>query len=109
MIVSGGENIYASEVERVLVRHDRIADVAVIGIPDDVYGESVCAIAVSEPAGEPPIQLEALREWARTELAGYKLPRTLLFVDELPRNPSGKVLHRVLRKRFWSGQTRNIH
>jgi fatty-acyl-CoA synthase len=90
MIIRGGENIYSLEVERVLARHPAIAEVAVVGVPDPVMGERVRAVAVLG-AGQS-LALGALREWAGTQLADYKLPAELVTVGSLPRNASGKVM-----------------
>jgi long-chain acyl-CoA synthetase len=98
MIVSGGENVYPIEVEEALSQHPGVADVAVIGVPDARWGEAVKAIVIPGPDGVPAP--EELIAFARARLAGYKLPRSVDFVDELPRTPSGKVLKRDLRDRY---------
>jgi acyl-CoA synthetase (AMP-forming)/AMP-acid ligase II len=90
MIIRGGENIYSLEVEGVLARHPAVADVAVVGVSDEVMGERVRAVVVLRPG--QALSLDALRGWAGTQLADYKLPVELVSVDELPRNASGKVL-----------------
>lgn len=95
MLITGGENVYPAEVEKVLAAHPAVADVAVIGRPDDRWGETVTAVVVPVAGAEP--DLEDLQAHARTRLAGYKIPRRLELVDELPRNASGKVLKRRLR------------
>jgi fatty-acyl-CoA synthase len=95
MIISGGLNVYAAEVERVLLRHPGVHDVAVIGIPDQNYGELVTAVVEKEVGQEAT--LDGLRDLARADLAGYKLPRRLILVDQLPRNANGKVRKAVLR------------
>jgi long-chain acyl-CoA synthetase len=97
MIVSGGENVYPVEVEEALAQHPDVAEVAVIGVPDERWGETVKALVVAR-AGRSPTADE-LVAFARERLAGYKLPRTVEFVDDLPRTPSGKVLKRELRER----------
>jgi long-chain acyl-CoA synthetase len=97
MIVSGGENIYPVEVEEALAQHADVADVAVIGVPDGRWGETVKALIVPRPGARPTP--ESLVAFARERLAGYKLPRSVEFVDEFPRTPSGKVLKRELRQR----------
>jgi acyl-CoA synthetase (AMP-forming)/AMP-acid ligase II len=94
MIIRGGENVYCLEVENVLVRHPAVADVAVVGVPDALYGERVRAVAVLRE--RESLQLAALREWAAAHLADYKLPAELVIVGELPRNASGKVLKKRL-------------
>ena len=97
MIVSGGENVYPVEVEEALAQHADVADVAVIGVPDPRWGEAVKALVVPRPGARPAA--EELIAFARQRLAGYKLPRSVDFVGELPRTPSGKVLKRELRER----------
>jgi fatty-acyl-CoA synthase len=94
MIIRGGENIYSLEVEAVLAHHPAVADVAVVGVPDEVMGERVRAAVVLRPGHS--LSLEALRGWAGTRLADYKLPVELVPLDELPRNPNGKILKRRL-------------
>ena len=101
MIVSGGENVYPVEVEEALAQHPAVADVTVIGVPDERWGETVKALVIARPDATPTA--EELVAFARERLAGYKLPRSIEFVDELPRTPSGKVLKRVLRERYAVG------
>ncbi|MEO0996913.1 MAG: long-chain-fatty-acid--CoA ligase [Pseudomonadota bacterium] len=106
MIISGGENIYPAEVENALFAHPDVADVAVIGVPDERWGEAVKAVVVAAPGSEPD---EAdLIKWSRSRIAAYKTPRSVDFVAELPRNASGKVLRRELRKKHWRGRSRNV-
>jgi long-chain acyl-CoA synthetase len=107
MIVSGGENIYPAELESVLAEHPAVADVAVIGVPDDRWGETVKAIVVR--AGGATLGEEELISWSRERLAGYKRPRSVDFVDSIPRNPSGKILKRELREPYWTGLARRVH
>jgi long-chain acyl-CoA synthetase len=97
MIVSGGENVYPIEVEEALAHHPNVAEVAVIGVPDERWGETVKAIVVVRDGSS--LTADELVAFARERLAGYKLPRSVEFVDALPRTPSGKVLKRELRKR----------
>jgi acyl-CoA synthetase (AMP-forming)/AMP-acid ligase II len=106
MIVSGGENIYPSEVETVLLRHPSVADVAVIGIPDALWGETVLAVVVLR-AGRTADERE-LAEFCQGRLARYKVPRSVVFAASLPRNASGKVLKRELREPFWKDHSRRI-
>src|SRR5699024_4217366 len=92
MIISGGENIYCAEVENTIAGHPRIREVAVIGRKDDEWGEvPVAVVALNEDEG-PDLSLEELTEWLRDKLAGFKRPKHLVVVDELPRNASGKVV-----------------
>ena len=107
MIISGGENIYPAEVQNALFSHPAVADVAVIGVPDDKWGEAVKAVVVRKPGAE--VTPEALMVYARERIAGYKVPRSVDFVDALPRNPTGKILKRELRKPYWAGQERQVH
>jgi acyl-CoA synthetase (AMP-forming)/AMP-acid ligase II len=102
MIISGGENVYHGEVEMVLARHPAVADVAVIGIPDQRWGETVHAVVVARPGPEP----DDLISWARAGLAGFKCPAGVTVTCQLPRNATGKVLGSVLREPHWSGHDR---
>ena len=106
MIVSGGENVYPAEVENAILGCPGVADAAVIGVPDDKWGEAVKAIVV-KAAGQDP-DPAAIIAWARGRIAGYKAPKTVDFIDALPRNPSGKVLRRELRKPYWEGRDRKV-
>jgi len=105
MIVTGGENVYPAEVENVLMKHPGVADVAVIGVPDERWGETVKAIVV--PASDTPSEADLI-EFARGRLAGYKLPKSVDFAEVLPRNPSGKLLKRELREPYWRGVERRV-
>ena len=89
MVISGGENVYPAEVESVLYGHSAVIEVAVIGLPDEKWGEAVTAVAVVKEGST--LELEELREFAAQSLAKYKLPSRLYFLDQLPRNPAGKV------------------
>ena len=107
MIISGGENIYPAEVESALFGHPAVADVAVIGVPDEQWGEAVKAFVVTKPGTE--VTPDELIGFARERIAGYKVPRSIDFIDALPRNPTGKILKRELRKPYWAGQERQVH
>mgnify|MGYP001161695419 CR=1 FL=1 len=101
MIVRGGYNVYPREVEEVLMRHPAVAQVAVLGVPDDRLGEEVCAVVLPKPGDRPSAELGAeLVAWSRERLAAYKYPRRVEFVDSLPLGPSGKVLKRELAARL---------
>jgi fatty-acyl-CoA synthase len=99
MIISGGENIYCAEVEDALAGHPGIADLTIIGIPDDRWGEVPLAVLVPRDPSAPPT-LDDLDEFCSTRLAGYKRPRRVEVVSELPRNAGGKVLKRTLREKY---------
>jgi acyl-CoA synthetase (AMP-forming)/AMP-acid ligase II len=106
MVVSGGENIYPVEVENALAGHPAVLDVAVIGVPNDKFGEALLAFVVARDG--QTLALDEMIEFCRDKIAGYKIPRQLQIVEELPRNPSGKILKKDLRKPFWEGVDRNI-
>ncbi len=98
MVISGGENVYPAEVEGVLYRHEHIAEVAVLGLPDEKWGEAVTAIVALHKGKE--LTLEELRSFAEPFLARYKLPLRMHVVEALPRNPAGKVLKFVLKEQL---------
>ncbi len=98
MIITGGENVYAAEVEAVLAEHPAVADVAVVGVSDSKWGEAVKAVVVLRQGSE--CDAEALRAWARSRLAGYKVPKSVDFVAALPKNAAGKTLRRILRDSY---------
>ena len=102
MIISGGENIYCAEVEDVLAAHPKVAEVALIGVPDTKYGEAPLAVVAPRDAADPPTS-EELAAWCRERLARYKNPREYSIVGALPRNPSGKVLKISLRQEHSAG------
>ncbi|MCG8670482.1 MAG: AMP-binding protein, partial [Pseudomonadales bacterium] len=107
MIVSGGENIYPAEIESVLYGHESVGDVAVIGVPNDRWGEAVKAVVVAKEGSQ--ISENQLQDYCRMQLAGYKVPKSIDFVAELPRNPSGKLLKKELRKPYWQHQERMVN
>jgi fatty-acyl-CoA synthase/long-chain acyl-CoA synthetase len=106
MIISGGMNIYPAEIEAALERHPSVQEVAVFGIPSEEWGESVHAVVVPRPG--QAVAADELTSFARTALAGYKVPRSISFADELPKTGSGKILKRALREPFWRGRTRRV-
>lgn len=105
MIISGGENVYPSEVEAAIGAHPKVKDVAVIGVPHEKWGESVLAVVV--PHQSASISETELTEWAKERLAGYKRPRAFAFIDDadMPKNATGKILHRELKARYAHGKT----
>ncbi len=106
MVVSGAENIYPVEVENAIAKHASVRDVAVIGVPDEKFGEALLAFVVLKP--DTQLTLEELVDFCRDKIAGYKIPRLMEIIDELPRNPSGKILKKILRQPYWDGKDREI-
>lgn len=106
MIISGGENIYPREIENVLLGMDGIADVAVIGVPDEKWGESVMALVVAKKGAT--VTESMVIDFCKERLASYKKPGTVDFMDILPRNPLGKIQKKELRAKYWKGKERKI-
>jgi acyl-CoA synthetase (AMP-forming)/AMP-acid ligase II len=107
MVVSGGENIYPVEVENVLAQIPGVRETAVIGIPDEKYGEALLAFIAMTDGFAPP-STEEMVDFCRNKLAGYKIPRQLEIIDALPRNPTGKIQKMVLREPHWQSTDRRI-
>jgi long-chain acyl-CoA synthetase len=108
MIISGGENVYSTEVENALYDHPDVLEAAVIGIPDDQWGEAVLAVVVPKE-GKTPTEHEII-EHCRKLIAGYKCPKKVVFQDTpLPKSGPGKILKTELRKPYWAGQERQVH
>jgi acyl-CoA synthetase (AMP-forming)/AMP-acid ligase II len=107
MIRTGGESVYPAEVENALFGHPSIADAAVIGVPDDTWGEAVKAIVVLKP-GAPPDAADIIA-WTRARIAHFEAPKSVDFVDSIPRNITGKVLRRELREPYWKGRDRRVN
>jgi acyl-CoA synthetase (AMP-forming)/AMP-acid ligase II len=107
MIRTGGESVYPAAVENALFGHPSISDAAVIGVPDDIWGEAVKAIVVLKP-GAPPDAADIIA-WARARIAHFEAPKTVDFVDAIPRNITGKVLRRELREPYWKGRDRRVN
>lgn len=106
MIITGGENVYSPEVERVLSEHPDVLEVAVIGVPDPTWGESVKAV-VALKEGSDASEVELI-EWTRERLAHFKAPKSVDIIPALPRNPTGKILKRELRKPYWGDRSRQV-
>lgn len=106
MIITGGENVYSPEVERVIAEYPGVGEVAVIGVPDERWGEQIKAIVA--PAPGEGVDAERLVEYCRERLAHYKCPRSVDVVEALPRNATGKILKRTLRRPYWEGRERNV-
>ena len=107
MIITGGENVYPSEVEGAVGGHEAVRDIAVIGIPDEKWGEAIKAVIVLHEGFEPSEELaKNIIDFSRDKIAGYKRPKTIDFIkdEEMPRTPTGKILHRILREKYgkWS-------
>ncbi|MGQ0280370.1 fatty acid--CoA ligase [Sphingopyxis sp. Q841] len=107
MVLTGGENVYPAEVEAVLYAHPQVAEAAVIGVPDEKWGEAVKAIIVAKP--DAIIAPEDLIAFTRERLAGFKAPKSIDIVDTLPRNASGKILKKELREPYWAGRNRQVN
>lgn len=107
MIITGGENVYPAEVESGIYGHPDVLEVAVIGVPDEKWGEAVKAVCVPKPGAT--VDPESVINWAREKLAGFKVPKSVDVIDALPRNPSGKILRRQLREPYWAGFDRRIN
>lgn len=110
MIISGGENIYSSEVETIVSLHPAVAQCAVIGIPSDEWGETVHVVIVPAPSEENPdsLTIEQLRNFCKEHIAGYKCPRSLAWLKALPISGAGKILKNELRKPFWEGRKAQV-
>lgn len=107
MIISGGENVYSSEVENAVYAHPAVLEAAVIGVPDDKWGERVHAVIVLKP--DQQATPEEIVAKCRELIAGYKIPRSIEFVDEMPKSGAGKILKRVLRDKYWRSQTLQVN
>ncbi|MFP6596928.1 MAG: fatty acid--CoA ligase, partial [Candidatus Hydrogenedentota bacterium] len=106
MIISGGENVYPREVENCVFQHEAVADCGVIGVPSGKWGESIHAVIVLKAGFD--ISAEEFIAFCRDRIAHFKCPKSVEFIDELPRNASGKVLKRQLREKHWEGHDRGV-
>ncbi|MBT5003879.1 MAG: fatty acid--CoA ligase, partial [Porticoccaceae bacterium] len=104
---SGGENVYPAEVEDAVYSHPDVEDVAVIGVPDEKWGEAIKAFVVAKDNAE--VSADDIIRFARTRIAKFKCPKTINFIDSLPRNPSGKILRRELREPYWKDKKRAVN
>jgi acyl-CoA synthetase (AMP-forming)/AMP-acid ligase II len=107
VIRRGGENMSSALIEKTLCEHPAVAEAAVIGVPDESWGEAVKAVVVKKPGAE--VTAGEMISWARERIAGYKLPKSVDFVEALPRNPTGKILKRELRKPYWGDKQRQVN
>jgi acyl-CoA synthetase (AMP-forming)/AMP-acid ligase II len=107
MIVSGAENVYPAEVENAIHGHPDVLEAAVIGVPDDRWGEAVKAVVTAKPGREP--DPESVIAWTRERLAAFKCPKTVEVIAEMPRNATGKLLKRELRRPYWEGRDRQVN
>jgi long-chain acyl-CoA synthetase len=107
MIITGGENVYSTEVENALYTHPAVLEAAVIGVPDDKWGEVVMAVVTLKPTEQATA--EELMEHCRALIARYKVPKIVNFVEALPKNATGKMIKRVLRDQFWAGKERLVN
>ena len=107
MIISGGENVYPAQVESAIYGHPSVGEVAVIGVPDDTWGEAVKACVVAKPGSA--VDAEDIISFTRERLAGFKVPKTVDVIPEMPRNASGKILRRELRAPYWEGRDRQVN
>jgi acyl-CoA synthetase (AMP-forming)/AMP-acid ligase II len=108
MIITGGENVYPSEIEEVVGSHECVFDCACIGVPDAKWGEKVIAVVVAKPGiTKQDVDEDMIKACCRESLAGFKRPKEVIFIDddEMPRTPTGKILHRKLRDRFCKEET----
>lgn len=106
MIVTGGENVYSTEVENAVAAHPAVAETAVIGVPDEKWGEAVKAIVVLRPGAEA--SADEIIAYVKSRIASYKAPKSVDFVDVLPKNPAGKTQKNTLREKYWTGRDRTI-
>ena len=107
MVVSGGFNIFPLEIEQILLAHPDVQDCAVIGVPDEKWGEAVKAVIVRSPGST--VSDKELMDFCRNSLGGMKTPKSVDFVDDLPKSAAGKILKRMIREKYWKEQERKVH
>ena len=109
LIISGGVNIYPVEIDEVLIRHEGVADAAVVGVPNEDWGEEIKAVVELKPGWNPSRETtQSILDFAKERLPGFQRPRTIDFVDALPRNAAGKVLRAQVRAPYWKGRSKSI-
>lgn len=106
MIIVAGENVYPAEIENALTKHRAVAEAAVIGVPDERWGEAIYAFVVTKPGEE--VTPRELMLFLGTHIAAFKMPARFCFVERIPRNPTGKILRRVLRDKFWADRESKV-
>ena len=106
MIISGGENIYPREIEEVLIRHPAVREVSVIGVPDEKWGEAIKGIVALNPGSK--VTEEELIDFCKRNIASYKKPKSIDFIQELPKNNYGKILKREIRAKYWENYVRKV-
>jgi len=106
IIISGGENISSIEIENTIAKHPAVSLAAVVAKPDEKWGETVMGFVIL--AEDASISEDEIIAYSREKIAGFKCPKTIKFINEIPRNPTGKVLRRELREPYWKGKERNI-
>jgi long-chain acyl-CoA synthetase len=106
MIISGGENIYSTEVENAIYTHAAVLEAAAIGVPDENWGEAVKGVVVLKPGANATA--EEIIQHCKGQIAAYKVPKSVEFISELPKSGAGKILKRDLREKFWKGHDRRI-
>ncbi len=107
VIISGGENIFSTEVEYALYEHPAVLECAVFGVPDEKWGEAVKAVVVTRPGEE--VTEEGLIAFVKERLASFKAPKSVDFIEEIPKTGSGKIMKRAVRERYWKGEKRRVH
>ncbi|MBW1711654.1 MAG: AMP-binding protein [Deltaproteobacteria bacterium] len=107
VIISGGENIFSTEVEYVLYEHPAVLECAVVGVPDEKWGEAVKAVVVKRPGQD--VSARELINFVKKKLASFKAPKSVDFIDQLPKTGSGKIMKRALKEKYWKGKAKRVH
>jgi long-chain acyl-CoA synthetase len=106
MVIVAGENVYPAEIENALTKHQAVAEAAVIGVPHERWGEAIYAFVVTKPGHK--VTARELMIFLRDHIASFKMPSQFCFVEQIPRNASGKILRRALRDKFWAGRESKV-